>query len=197
MPDSIKLRDHGKRRLAPFLARMSLKIIGWKVEYQLPQSKKYILIAAPHTSNWDLVIMLLVAIVCGIRLNWVAKDTLFKGLFGSYLRWLGGIPVNRRSQSNFTQQVIDVFNASDERIIVIAPEATRGKAEKWKSGFYYIAKGANIPVAMGFLDYEKKIGGIGPSFRPTENIERDIALIREFYKNISGRIKSNQSPIRF
>lgn len=193
----LKIHDHGKRRIAPFLAKMSLKIIGWKVEYVLPESKKYILIAAPHTSNWDLVIMLLVSIVCGIKLNWVAKDTLFKGLFGTYLRWLGGIPVNRRSNNNFTQQVIEIFNESEERIIVIAPEATRGKVEKWKSGFYYIAKGANIPIALGFLDYSKKIGGIGPSFYPDSSIEDSTRIIREFYKDIRGKIKSNESAIRF
>lgn len=197
MTEKIKLHNHGKRRLAPYLAGIVLKIIGWKVQFQLPDSKKFVLIAAPHTSNWDLVIMLLVSQVIRVKLNWVAKDNLFKGLFGTYLRWLGGIPVNRRSSSNFTQQVIDVFNTSDERIIVIAPEATRARAEKWKSGFYYIAKGANVPIAMGFLDYGKKVGGIGLSFYPGDNLENDIQIIKDFYKDIHGKIKSNESLIRF
>lgn len=189
-----KRRQRGKGLRYTF-ARFVLKLIGWKVEYKLPDSPKFILIAAPHTSNWDLPIMLLISIVIGIQLHWVAKDTLFKGWFGKYLRWLGGVPVNRKSRTNFTEQVVTIFNSSDELIIVIAPEATRSRAEHWKTGFYHIAKGAKIPVALGFLDYKRKVGGIGPSFIPGGDIKTDFEMIDVFYKNITGLKPANFGPV--
>lgn len=191
------LQTHYQRKkgIRYSLALSVLKIIGWRIDYKLPESPKFILIAAPHTSNWDLPVMLLISIVMGIKLKWVAKDTLFKGWFGSYLRWLGGIPVNRKSRTNFTEQVVSIFNNSKNLIIVIAPEGTRSFTPYWRTGFYHIASGAAIPIALGFLDYKNKVGGIGPNFIPRGDIESDFRNINDFYKNITGLKPENFGPV--
>lgn len=192
---NIRKRSRRSKGLRYAMAKFVLKTIGWQDDCKIPDSDKFILIAVPHTSNWDLPIMLLISIVAGIELHWVAKDSLFKGIFGRYLRWLGGIPVNRSSRTNFTDQVVEVFNKSEKLIIVIAPEGTRGRTEFWKSGFYHIAKGAEIPIAFGFLDYGKKVGGIDPGFFPSGKIEDDFKLIRNFYKDKKGLKPENFGPI--
>jgi 1-acyl-sn-glycerol-3-phosphate acyltransferase len=184
-----------KKGLRYTFAQIVLKIIGWKVNPVLPDCRKYLLIAVPHTSNWDLPLMLIVSIVLGVKLHWVSKDTIFKGIFGTYLKWLGGIPVNRRLRTNFSEQVIDVFNKAEELIIVIAPEGTRSRTEYWKTGFYHIAIGAKIPIAFGYLDYGKKVGGIGTLLYPTGDIEKDFEVIKDFYKNMTGKKQKNFGPI--
>jgi len=192
----IKKSLHRKKGLRYSFARIVLKIIGWKVDQQVPDCKKYLLIAVPHTSNWDLPLMLIVSMVIGVKLNWVSKDSIFKGVFGTYLKWLGGIPVNRRLRTNFSEQVIEVFNKAEELIIVIAPEGTRSRTEYWKTGFYHIAVGAKIPIGFGYLDYGKKEAGIGSLLYPTGNIEKDFEAIRAFYKDMTGKRQKNFGPIQ-
>lgn len=187
---------HTSGRVSAYLSNIVLKLIGWKIDSAMPPEKKIMLIAVPHTSNWDLPLMLFIARSMGVQLNWVAKDTLFKGLFGRYMRWLGGIPVNRRSRTNFTDQVIDIYNKREKLIIVVAPAGTRSYTEYWKSGFYHIARGAKIPVAFGYLDYGRKIGGIKPGFMPTGNIDADLEKAREFYKDMTGKNPEWFGPIR-
>jgi 1-acyl-sn-glycerol-3-phosphate acyltransferase len=190
-----KERQH-TNRFSYLFAKIILKLIGWKIDITIPPEKKFILIAAPHTSNWDLPLMLIISIIFGVQFNWIAKDTLFKGWFGKYMRWLGGIPVNRRSPKNFTEQVIEIIKQSEKLIIVLAPSGTRGYTEYWKTGFYRIAKGANVPIAFGFLDYGKKVGGFKPGFSPSGNIEEDFKLIRNFYKGMKGKNPDNFGPIK-
>ena len=132
----------------------------------------------------------------GIRLYWVGKDTLFRGPIAGVLRRLGGIPVNRRSRSNFVQQMVNVFNERDRFIMAISPEGTRRKTGHWKTGFYYIALGANVPIALGFVDYEKKVVGIGPKLYPTGDIQADFIEIKNFYTTITGRHPELQGEIK-
>lgn len=103
------------------------------------------------------------------------------------MRWLGGIPVNRSASTNLVAQTVETFNANEELVIAIPPEGTRSRVDKWKTGFYYIALGAEIPIAMAFLDYKKKVGGFMPTFYPTGDIEKDIAEMRSCYAGISGK----------
>ncbi|CBL45689.1 acyltransferase family protein [gamma proteobacterium HdN1] len=166
---------------------VGLKLAGWKLEGQPPVEKKYVLIAVPHTSNWDFPITLAMAFLFKFDIFWMGKDSLFKGAAGPIMRWLGGISVDRSSSNNLVQQTIDAFDQQQELVITIPPEGTRSRVEKWKTGFYYIALGAKVPIALGFLDYKRKVGGFGPTFYPTGNVEADIAEIRKFYKGISGR----------
>lgn len=165
---------------------IGLKLAGWTLSGQPPVEKKYVLIAVPHTTNWDFPITLAMAFLFKFDIFWMGKDSLFSGPAGPIMRWLGGIPVNRSASSNLVQQTIEAFNANDKLVITIPPEGTRSRVDKWKTGFYYIAVGANVPIALGFLDYKRKVGGFGPTFYPTGDAEKDIAAIRLFYKDISG-----------
>ena len=178
------------------VARAILRLVGWRVQDKLPDSKKYILIGAPHTSNWDFVLMLLLRPALGIRAHWAGKDTFFRWPWGALLRKMGGIPVNRRSRNNFVDQIVEAFRQQEEMILVIAPEGTRSMSGYWKSGFYYMALGAGVPIALGFLDYERRVGGVGATLMPTGDIQTDFAVIREFYAGITGRHPHGQGEIK-
>ena len=131
------------------LAKWVLKLIGWKVVGQFPHHlDKYLIIAIPHTSNWDFPLGILIRTSLDIDIRFIGKSSLFKPPFGFLFRWLGGIPVNRLSRNNFVDKMVEVIQREDKFITVIAPEGTRAKAKKLKSGFYYIAKGAEIPIVM-------------------------------------------------
>ena len=169
------------------LSNTILKLRGWKKEGQLPEIGKCVVIAAPHTSNWDFVFMMLMAFSFRLKVFWMGKNSLFKGPLGSVMRFLGGIPVERSKHTGLVQQTIDQFNQNDNLFIALSPEGTRGKVTKWKSGFYHVANGANVPVAMGFLDYKRKVGGFGPLFHPTGDYDKDLAEIQAFYRGVSGK----------
>jgi 1-acyl-sn-glycerol-3-phosphate acyltransferase len=190
------MNDKQRYTLSQSFARAVLRLFGWRVEDHRPECKKYVLIGAPHTSNWDFVYMLLFRAALGLRVHWAGKDTFFRGPWGALWKKIGGIPVNRRSRSNFVDQIVATFRQREEMILVVAPEGTRSMVGYWKSGFYYMAVGAGIPIAMGFLDYARKVGGIGPSFYPTGDIHTDFVAIREFYAGITGRHPHRQGEIK-
>ncbi|MGB0467157.1 MAG: lysophospholipid acyltransferase family protein [Pontibacterium sp.] len=173
--------------LFTLIARAGLKLSGWTLEGQPPAEPKYVVIGAPHTSNWDFPIMLAMAFIHNFEIYWMGKDSLFKGPAGPVMRWLGGIAIDRSSANNRVQQMIDVFNSSERLVVTIPPEGTRSKVSRWKTGFYYIAQGAGVPIALGYLDYERKVGGFLPTFYPTGDVEGDIAEIRKAYKGIKGK----------
>lgn len=183
-------------RLAQRMARTVLHIMGWQVEGVAPVIPKYVLIGAPHTSNWDFVFALLAKGALGIRFRWIGKDSLFRWPFGGFMRWLGGIPVNRRSRNNFIDQMAEQFRICRELVIVITPEGTRDRTEHWKSGFYYLALGAGVPIVMGYVDYARKHLGIGPVLTPTGNLDADMAPIREFYADKTGRYPDKQGQVK-
>ena len=178
------------------VARALVRITGWTLVDNRPPVKKYILIGAPHTTNWDLYTALVIMLGLGIRPRWVGKESLFKGWRGPIMRFLGGIPVKRGVSQNFVAQTVEKINASDELVITIAPEGTRKRADYWKSGFYYIALGANVPIAMGFVDYPTKTCGVGGYFTPTGDIEADMKILADFYAGIHGKYPENQGPVR-
>lgn len=169
------------------LAKTILRLKSWKLEVQMPASPKFILIGAPHTSNWDFIYALLLGHAAGIKLHWVGKDSLFRFPFGGLMRRLGGIPVNRATRNNFVQQIIDTFNRVEQLVIAMAPEGTRGKVDHWKTGFYYIALGAKIPIAMGYIDYHRKVVGIGPTLYPSGDIHNDFIQFENFYRSVTGK----------
>lgn len=183
-------------RITKFFADTILKMKSWRVEVTQPVHKKFVLLGAPHTSNWDLISALLLQHASGIKLHWVGKDTLFRPPFGGLMRWLGGVPVNRRSNNNFVQQLVDTFNRMERLALAIAPEGTRTRTEYWKTGFYYIALGAQVPVALGYIDYPTRTVGIGPSFRPSGDIQADFKLIQEFYSTKKGKFPHKQGEIK-
>jgi 1-acyl-sn-glycerol-3-phosphate acyltransferase len=182
--------------IAQMIAQAILRLFGWKVEARLPKARKFVLVGAPHTSNWDFIMMLLVMNALGLQINWVGKDSLFNGSFGGLMRRLGGIPVDRSARSGFVDQMVAEFDRRAAMILVIAPEGTRGKSEYWKTGFYYIAQGANVPIALGYVDYALKIGGIGPSLQPSGDIQADMLPIARFYAGVTGKHPQLQGEIR-
>jgi len=168
-------------------ATFCLFILGWKSKGKSPDIKKYILIAAPHSTNWDFVFFLLVVFKFKINAHWMGKDTMFRWPFKSLLKRLGGIPVYRSEKANIVQSLAETFEKSKELIITIAPSGTRKKVVKWKTGFYYLACQAKVPIVFGFIDYKRKISGIGPIIEPSGDINADMNLIRAFYADFSGK----------
>ncbi len=163
-----------------------------------PVGKKYVLIGAPHTSNWDWFFALLVMMGLGIKPRWVGKDSLFRGIMGPIMRWTGGISVERGARKNFVGQIIDIYDARENLVIALAPEGTRKYVDHWKSGFYHIAQGAQVPVAMGFVNFEEKKCGVGGCFIPSGNLDEDMKILQEFYtKKTRGRFLEQQAQIRF
>jgi len=176
-----------------WIALFFLYVTGWKTEGRIPKSKKYVLVAAHHTSNWDLLYTILTAFSLKIKVYWLGKETLFKNpIYGYVMRWLGGIPVNRSESTNVVDQIVQKFNECDELAITISPAGTRSKIKKWRSGFYHIAKNAGIPIVLGFVDYSRKIGGIGPEIYVTGDYDSDMELIKEFYKDKQGKHADRQ-----
>ena len=182
------------RNILQGLSILVLKIFGWRRSGQVPNIPKFVLIAAPHTSNWDFPITLAIVLAFKMRLHWLGKEALFRWPYGSLFSWLGGIPVNRSKSSDVVAQTIQVFKDKAKMIMMLAPEGTRKKVTYWKTGFYHIANGANVPIVLGFLDYMRKVGGIGPTLIPTGNIESDMAKIRAFYHTISGKTPDKSTP---
>ena len=166
-----------------------MKLAGWKVEGSLPlNGQKGVLIAAPHTSNWDLPYTLMTAFILGLNVYWMGKAEIFKPPFRGLMMWLGGIPVERDQANNLVAASIDAINAADGPLqLIVPPEGTRSNTRFWKTGFYYIAVGAQVPIVMAYMDYDKKRSGLGPVFVPTGDIEVDMAKIKAFYAPFKGK----------
>ena len=154
------------------------------------------LIAAPHTSNWDLLHLLALAWSVDIPVSWMGKHTLFRGLLGPLMRAVGGVAVQRDRRNDLVRQMADVFASREQLVLTVPPEATRGRAEYWKSGFYRIAFEAGVPIHLGYLDYPTKTGGFGTSVVPTGDVKADMDLIRAFYADKRGRYPERFGPIR-
>lgn len=170
-----------------WVAEAFLRVTGWETEGERPRSPKVVLIAAPHTSNWDLAYLLALATRYDMRLHWMGKHTLFRGPMGWVMRAVGGIPVYRHERRSMVQQMADAFAEREVLVLTVPPEGTRRRAEHWKSGFYHIARSAGVPLVLGYLDYARKRGGFGPEFHPTGDVAADMARIRAFYADKTGR----------
>lgn len=174
-------------RLFRPLGRLWLTATGWRVEGEMPALPKFIIVAAPHSSNWDLPYVLAAAVHYGVRVHWLGKASIFKWPFGGFMRWLGGIAIDRSQANNVVEQMVQKFNDADRLIVVIPPEGTRGEVSRWKSGFYHIAHGAEIPLALGFLDYKRKVAGIARVFYTSGNYDADLAEIQAFYATVTAK----------
>jgi 1-acyl-sn-glycerol-3-phosphate acyltransferase len=175
------------------LAFSFLKVFGWRLEGRLPDVDKLVVIAAPHTSNWDLPVLLSLAFALRAKACWLGKHTLFRRPFGFLFRWMGGIPVYRSASKNMVAQSVEMFRNSEQLILTIPPEGTRSKVSHWKTGFYYIALGAGTPIAMAFIDYKRKASGVGPTLYPTGDIEADMEVIRNFYATVTAKYPDKAS----
>ncbi|RDH81591.1 MAG: glycerol acyltransferase [endosymbiont of Galathealinum brachiosum] len=178
-----------------FLSRIILKMLGWQLDEQLPAINKYVLIGYPHTSNWDFIMGMLAKWAMNMPLNWVAKHSMFWGPFGPIFVAMGGVPVNRGKASGFIQKNIDLFNSRECFVLGLMPEGTRSKTDKWKTGFYHIADGANVPIALAYLDYKNKKIGVGKMVETTGDIDSDFEIIKSFYQDKTGCNPKNQSDL--
>ena len=146
------------------------------------------LIAAPHTSNWDLPYTLMVAFALRLNVYWMGKTSIFKPPFRGVMMWLGGIPVDRAQSNNLVAASITaIMQATSPLQLIVPPEGTRSGTRYWKTGFYYIAEGAGVPIVLAYLDYEKKIGGLGPVFQTTGDVDADMVAIKAFYAGVKGK----------
>ena len=164
------------------------KILGWKLSNDFPHNlKKFVVIAAPHTSWQDFPIGILARNTSGIKINFIGKDSLFKGPFGFIFRSLGGTPVDRSKSNNLVDAIVQVFNEKDQFRLALSPEGTRKKVDKWKTGFYYIAKGANVPVVMATLDFGEKKVKVSEPYYTTNDKTKDFEVFKAFYIGVKGK----------
>lgn len=177
------------------ISRGILKLIGWRMVGELPGPKS-VVIGAPHTSNWDFPLALLAFWSVPIPARWIGKHTIFRRPFGWLMRCLRGIPLDRANSKDFVKEVVGWFEEEEELTLALAPEGTRSRKDHWRSGFYWIAHGAGVPIVLGFLDYSTRTGGIGGSFVPSGDIEADMQIIRDFYADKVGKHPEQLSPIR-
>jgi 1-acyl-sn-glycerol-3-phosphate acyltransferase len=171
------------------LSRRLLPLLGWRVEGRLPpRASRCVVIAAPHTSNWDFPYTLLAAFALGMHIRWLGKASLFRAPFGGLMRWLGGIPVQRdRSNKLVSSSVVALQAAVGPLQLVVSPEGTRRRTADWKTGFHHIARGAGLPILLSYLDWGGRRCGVGPLVDPGEDIDADIARIKAFYAPFRGR----------
>ena len=177
-------------------ARFILSILGWQLEAKLPEEKKYVIIGAFHTSNWDFPLGILGLWALGLKASWVGKHTLFRGPLGPVFKLLGGIPVDRTIHTGFIKRTADLYKTRESLALTIAAEGTRSRTEHWKTGFYFIAREAGVPIALGYIDSSRKRLGVGATLYPTGDIRRDFETIRAFYKDKKGLRPKNQGPIK-
>lgn len=178
--------------LSPLLKRFSrwiLRLAGWTLSGEMPSNTpKSVIIAAPHTSNWDLPYTLLVAFALELNIHWMGKIQIFRFPFNGLMRWLGGIAVDRSKSNNTVSASADaLLQALGELHLVIPPEGTRSQSRQWKTGFYYIALEAQVPIVLGFLDFGRKTAGLGPAFVPTGDFNADMVSIKSFYAAFRGK----------
>ncbi len=170
------------------LSQFVLKLFGWKTDGSLPEGiLKAVVISAPHTSNWDFVIGRLTFFAINMNIRFLIKEEVFVSAFGWFLKKLGGIPVERGTANRSVDQVVKLFRDNESLIVVITPEGSRRRVDRWKKGFYLIAQRANVPIALAFISYDSKTGGIGPVFMPTGDYEKDLKFIEDFYRDKSAR----------
>jgi len=169
------------------VAKAFLRLTGWRPEGAPPARHRFVLIAAPHTSNWDLAYLLALAEVYDLHISFMMKHTVFRGPFGPVFRSLGGIPIYRHKRGDLVKQMVEAFRERDDFVLVVPAEGTRGRVDFWKSGFYHIAREAGVPIVLGYLDYARKRGGFGPALVPSGDLKDDMDLIRDFYADKSGR----------
>jgi 1-acyl-sn-glycerol-3-phosphate acyltransferase len=179
-----------------FVARCFLWLMGWEPEGAPPDERRFVLVGAPHTSNWDLAYFLALITVFDVKASWMAKHALFRPPLGWLLRRLGGIPVVRHRHENAVSQMTRAFEVADSMVLAVAAEGTRKVTTHWKSGFYHIARSAGVPIVLGYMDYARRRGGFGPAIHPTGDVRRDMDEIRRFYSDKVGRHPDQFGEIR-
>ena len=180
-------RLRGKRSiLLRKIARFGINISGWTIKGMVPDEERIVIIAAPHTSNWDFVLAMLAIFGLNIKLRWLGKHSIFKPGFKNFFKWLGGIPVYRDNPSNLIDNVVKIVKKEKSIVIAMTPEGTRKKVKRWKTGFLRIAKQTHSKILLISIDAPTKSIEIGKVFNPTGNSEDDLAFIQKYYSSFRG-----------
>jgi len=183
--DAIPKRGNG---FTQSVARGLMSLFGWRIEADIPNLPKFVLVGAPHTSNWDFLLTLGTFFSLSVKISWMGKKSLFRWPFGGIMKWLGGVPIERANQrEGVVDQTIEAFNSRDKFVIAVMPEGTRNKVGEWKTGFYHIAQGANVPILPVRFDYGRKVMGVGPSIETSGDVTADMAHIQSNFTGIEGK----------
>lgn len=169
------------------LGRWVLRAMGWRVEGEIPNERKLVIIAAPHTSNWDFVVGIAAKSALGLRVMFLGKDTLFRFPLGVLMRVWGGIPVDRESSNDVVSGIVDQFARREQLILALAPEGTRKRVERWRTGFYHIAHAAGVPIVPVALNFGERTIQIGAPFRTTGDVDRDVQELQSRFAGVRGR----------
>jgi 1-acyl-sn-glycerol-3-phosphate acyltransferase len=172
-----------------------MTLTGWRFAGTIPDVPKFVIIVAPHTSNWDFPIGVMAYFAIGFRISFLAKHSVFGWPWGVFMRWLGGIPVERTVSKDRVAESVAAFNNSGRLILVIAPEGTRKLVPRWRTGFYHVAHGAQVPIVPIYFDFAKKMIGIGAPFHTTGDIMRDLAELEKFFSGRTGRNPAQFQPV--
>jgi len=174
----------------PVLRWLALRLLGacgWRLDVHLPDEPKLVVLAAPHTSNWDGFFAIVAMLALDLQLGLFVKHTLFRPPFRGLLTWLGAIPIDRTAAGGLVAQTVNAFNTRPQLLIGLAPEGTRYRATQWKRGFHLIAHGAQVPIVCAYLDYARKVVGTGPVLPPTHDYAQDLETIQAFYRTITPK----------
>lgn len=174
--------------------RVMLHSGRWRFEGDAPELNKCVMVGAPHTSNWDAFYGLAIILALGWHCHWMAKAAVFKGPFKKLLVWLGGISVDRGARHGVVEQIVAEFKKRDKFFLALTPEGTRRRVDRWKTGFYYIALQANVPILAAYIDYERRTMGFGPMFYPSGDVRRDMEKLEIFYQDKKGKRVENFNP---
>ncbi len=180
-----------------WVGRTLAKLLGWTIDYQLPDDPKMVLVFFPHTSNMDVVVGITAAFALGLKPSWLLKNEIARPPFRNFFIKLGAIPIDRHKRESKVERIAEAIGDADRVMLALSPEGTRSKTDYWRSGFYHIARLAKVPIHFAFIDYPSKTVGAKPGFIPTGNLEADLEKIRAFYANKRGKYPERVGPIRF
>ncbi|MCR9278908.1 MAG: lysophospholipid acyltransferase family protein [Pseudomonadaceae bacterium] len=182
--------------LAHITGKLFLRLSRWRVHGEAPNSSHVVIIAAPHTTNWDFVYLLAAAWSLRVRIHWLGKKELFRFPFGGIMRALGGIAVDRSQNNDLVAELAETYAQRPAFALVIPPSGSRSRAKHWRSGFYWIASSAGADIVCGYLDYPKRTAGLGLTFKPSGDVSVDMDAIRAFYEPINGKYPERETPTR-
>lgn len=168
-----------------------MRIIGWQLAGTFPNEPKFVLLIAPHTSNWDFVVAASAKVSLGVHGTWIGKDSLFRWPLGGLMRYLGGIPVDRASPHGVVKQIVDTFASREKMVFALTPEGTRKRVEHWRSGYWHVAHDARVPIVPVGLDYAMRIVFVGPPLTPSESLDNDEKRLRAFFAGIHPKRPEN------
>lgn len=169
------------------IAQIIMRLARWRFEGELPNLAKAVVIVGPHTSNWDFLVGVMAMFAMNLKISWFGKHTLFRKPFGSLMRWLGGIPVNRSESQGMVGEILDAFHSRKQLLLGLSPEGTRRAVSSWRSGFWRIAKAAEVPIVPVFFDYARRVIGFEETYYPTEDFEQDLARFQKIFADATPR----------